>query len=431
MNFVPFIAWKHLTKRCHSGFISFNFGISVLGVAVGVMALIVVLSVMSGFDKELKTKIVGVQPHIILEQAGGIDDYGYVKKEIESLNSSEIISAAPFVQGQAIIRSETYASGVVVKGIDPAHESIKFIKDHTEHGEFNLGDITVSGKSWLGKEDLTTVGRVMIGEELARTLGVGVGDLITIISPALDERSVSSLLKRPKSVPFYVGGIFHVGMNDFDSSLVLVNLEQGQKLYRLGNRVTGIGMRIRDISKADQLKVEILQHFDSTYMVRSWMDLNRNFFSALRVEKAVMTILLSLIVLVAAFNIVSSLTMVVMQKTRDIGILRSVGASTGAISQIFLLEGFLIGFAGVILGSILGLLLSFNLNFVADIVEKLTGFSVFPKDIYFFDQIPVEVKFDDVGLIIAGAFIMSLVAGLYPAFQAARLKPVEALRLGS
>ncbi len=430
MSYVSLIAKKHLTKRSYSGFISFNFAISVLGVAVGVMALIVVLSVMSGFDRELKAKIVGVQPHIILEQVGGIDDPVHVKEEIESIHLTQIETIAPFVQGQAIIRSSTYASGVIVKGVDSANENLSFFKKNIHAGEFNFENVNLSDKNWLGKESMQSVGRVMIGEGLAQLLGVGVGDRVSVISPAMDNKSITSFLKKPKSEPFYVSGIFHLGMNDFDSALVLVNLEQGQKLYRLGNRVSGMSIRLRDVEFADSFKMQIQSHFDSTYVTRSWIDLNRNFFSALKVEKAVMTILLSLIVVVAAFNIVSSLTMVVMEKTRDIGVLRALGATTNAISQIFLLEGFVIGVVGVILGGILGLLLAFNLKPVASFIERTTGFSLFPKDIYFFDQIPVNINFSDVWVIMTAALAMSLLAGLYPAYQAAKLKPVEALRYG-
>ena len=428
MAYISFIAKKHLTKRSYSGFISFNFAISILGVAVGVMALIVVLSVMSGFDRELKVKMVGVQPHIILEQVGGIDDWAKTKAELESFHLADIQTIAPFVQGQAIIRSDTYATGVVVKGVDPASENVSFFKKNMHSGELNFDEMNITNKNWLGKENIKTIGRVVIGGELARLLNVSVGDLVSIISPAMDNKSIASVLKRPKSAPFIVSGVFHVGMNDFDSALALVGLNEGQKLYRLGSRVTGMSIRIRDVEFADDLKVKLQNHFDSTYVVRSWIDLNRNFFAALKVEKSVMAILLSLIVIVAAFNIVSSLTMVVMEKTRDIGVLRSLGATSGAISRIFLLEGFLIGIMGVILGGILGLTLAFRLNPVADWIERWTGLSVFPKDIYFFDQIPVNVNLNDVWLIITAALVMSVFAGLYPAYQAARLKPVEALR---
>ncbi|MBI4388209.1 MAG: lipoprotein-releasing ABC transporter permease subunit [Candidatus Omnitrophica bacterium] len=428
MGFVFLIARKHLMKRCHSGFISFSFSISILGVAVGVMALIVVLSVMSGFDQELKAKMVGVQPHVIVEQVGGIQNSAHVKDDLQKLNLPGVLTIAPFVQGQAIVRSETYATGVVVKGIDLTSENLGFYQNRMKLGALDFTDASLTDENWLGKEQVKSTGRAMIGEELARLLNVSVGDMVSIISPAMDRKSISEALKKPTAVPFLVSGIFHLGMSDFDSGLVLINLNQGQKLYRLGDRVSGVSLRIADVEQADALKKTVRDHLDATFVVRSWIDLNRNFFSALKVEKAVMAILLSLIILVAAFNIVSSLTMVVMEKTKDIGILRALGATAGKISQIFLLEGFMIGIVGVVLGAVLGLLLAFNLNPVSDFIERWTGFSVFPNDIYFFDQIPVSVNFQDVWVIVMAALLMSLVAGFYPAYQAARLRPVEALR---
>lgn len=428
MSYVLHIAGKHLMKRCHSGFISFGFIVSILGVAVGVMALIVVLSVMSGFDQELKSKIVGVQPHIIVEQVGGIDDAAMAKKTIDEMRLPAVQSVAPFVQGQAIIRSGSYASGVVIKGIDTAAENLEMFKKNMRLGELDFHDMKTGegGRKTGEKEGL--IGRIMIGEELAQVLNVGIGDVATIISPATDGKSFSSILKKPVMVSFVVGGIFRVGMSDFDSALVLMSVGQGQALYRLGGRVTGMSIRLSDIEQAEEIKWQIRGRFDSTYIVRSWMDLNRNFFSALKVEKAVMTILLSLIILVAGFTIVATLTMVVMEKTRDIGILRALGATAGKIGQIFLVEGFLIGVGGVVLGACAGLALAFHLNPVADFLERYTGLSVFPRDIYFFDQIPVQIHFDDVWLIAMSALVMSVLAGLYPAYQAACLKPVEAIR---
>ena len=393
------------------------------------MALIVVLSVMSGFDRELKEKIVGVQPHLIIEQVGGVDDVQQTKEAIQKLNLPGLKSIAPFIQGQAIIQSDTYATGVIIKGVDPNGENLQLFESSIRMGDMNFEDVNVTGKNWFGNENIQTVGRVVLGEELAHTLNVTIGDPVSIISPAaVEKKSIMSFLKKPKSVPFVVGGIFHLGMNDFDSALVLVSLKQGQELYKLDNRVTGMSVRLDNVDLADELKIRIQNKFDSTFVIKSWVDLNRNFFSALKIEKAVMTILLSLIVMVAAFNIISSLTMVVMQKTKDIGVLRAIGATASHISQIFLLEGFVIGVVGVLLGAALGLLLAFNLNPVADFIERSTGLSVFPRDIYYFDQIPVDVNMHDVWVIVTAALVMSILAGLYPAVRAARLKPVEALR---
>ena len=423
MKFEYFIAMKYLLKGRRHGFVSVIALISILGVAVGVMALIVVLAVMSGFDRELKTKIVGVQPHIILEGIGGIQNPEEVKKLIESIGLYEIKTIAPFVQGQAIVRSEQNAQGVVVKGIDPEHEPMELFTKHLKYGTLELNDLSMKTKG----DETKWISRAVIGEELAHHLRVSVGDIVTVISPAFDEDPIHAI-KRAKSVPFVVSGIFRLGMSDFDSNLALVNLKQGKLLYQLGDRVSGMSIRLNDVDLADQVKLSIQGRFGTGYVARSWVDLNRTFFRALQVEKTVMTILLSLIILVAAFNIISTLIMGVMEKTKDIGILRALGASRKAVRRIFMIQGFVVGFMGILVGAVAGLLLAFNLNPVSQFLEHHFGISVFPSDIYLFDQIPVEINPPDILLVIAFALFMSLLAGLYPAHHASQLDPIQALR---
>lgn len=423
MRFELFIAFKHLIKGRRHGFISLISVISVLSVAVGVMALIVVLAVMSGFDRELKSKIVGVQPHIILEAVGGIEKPDEIKQAIDPLGFSEIVSIAPFVQGQAILRSKSAATGVIVKGVDPEHEPLDLFQKHMRSGAFDFSDAPVTDQ----RQRLRVMGKVLIGEELAFRLGVATGDLVTIISPAFDDNPITAL-RRTRNLYFVVGGIFRLGMSDYDSSLALVSLKQGQNIYRLGERVSGLSIRLKDVDLADQLKGPIQGRFGTGFVVRSWMDLNRNFFAALKVEKTVMTILLSLIILVAAFNIASTLIMVVMEKTRDIGVLRALGATSGSIRSIFLLQGFIVGLVGVCVGAFAGLELAIHLNPVADFLEKHFGISVFPSDIYYFDQIPTQINRPDVIWTVVFALLMSVAAGFYPAHRAAKLMPVRALR---
>ncbi len=425
MKFEYFIAMRYLVKGRRHGFVSLIAAISILGVAVGVMALIVVLAVMSGFDRELKTKIVGVQPHIILESAGGIQNLDEIRGTIESLGFSEITSITPFIQGQAIIRSAQNAQGVIVKGIDPEHEPMALFEKHLKFGTLDLNDLNMSTE----EESAQTkwISRAIIGEELAHRLRVSIGDAVTIISPAFDEDPIHAI-KRAKSASFIVSGIFRLGMNDFDSGLVLVHLKHGRALYQLGDRVTGMSIRLNNVDLADKIKTSIQGRFGTGYVIRSWVDLNRTFFRALQVEKTVMAILLSLIILVAAFNIISTLIMGVMEKTKDIGILRSLGATRRSIRRIFLLQGFVVGFTGIVVGAAAGLALAFNLNPVSDFLERTFGISVFPSDIYYFDQIPVEINAPDVLLVVAFALVMSLLAGLYPAQYASKLDPVQALR---
>ena len=423
MSFELFIARKHLLKSRRHGFVSLIAIISTLGIAVGVMALIVVLAVMSGFDRELKNKIVGVQPHVILESPGGIGNFEDLKNKIKSFEIPHIQSIAPYVQGQGIIRSEQNAQGAVIKGIDAANEPMDLIKKHLKHGAMELDNIRITTE----QDKTKVIGRAIIGEELASRLRVGLNDVVTIISPAFDDDPIQSI-KRAKNASFVVSGVFRVGMSDFDSNLVLIDLNQAQKLYQLGDRVTGLSLRLDQVELAGDIKFLIQSHLGTGYIIRSWIDLNRTFFRALQVEKSVMTILLSLIILVAAFNIISTLIMSVMEKTKDIGIMRALGATQGAVKRIFLLHGFAVGFSGIFIGAVAGLCLAFNLNPVSDFLERTFGIAVFPSDIYYFDQIPAQVNPSDVLIIVGFAFLMSLMAGLYPAHYASKLDPIKALR---
>ena len=432
MKYESWIAFKHLTRRRKTGFISLISLISILGVAVGVMALIVVLAVMSGFDREIKAKIVNVQPHLRVEKVGGINEPEALTSKIRSWNRPEIQTIAPFVEGQAILRSEKSATGVLVKGVDPSKEDLSIFNDGLRWGTLDfepVEQIHVKRKffSLFKSIEKRFTPAVVLGESLAQALGVGPEDLVSLITPVAEEGKAFSL-ERAESRTFRVAGIFRMGMNDFDSGLVLIRIKDAQELYHLGDRVTGLSVRFRDVDQAQTLKGVFQTELGADYWVRSWYDMNRNFFSALQVEKNTMTILLGLIILVAAFNIVSTLIMIVMEKTKDIGILRALGATRKSIRKIFVLEGFSVGIFGVVLGAVLGLVMAWNLNPIADFLEETTGLSVFPSDIYYLDRIPTEINFTDVTTIIALALLASVLAGIYPANRAARLNPVEALR---
>ncbi|OGW78642.1 MAG: hypothetical protein A2Z83_01510, partial [Omnitrophica bacterium GWA2_52_8] len=351
MSYETFVARRHLSRRMKSGFVSLISMISVGGVGVGVMALIVVIGVMSGFDRELKRKIVNVQPHLRIERVGGVEDPEHVLKWIRDKRIPGLKTAASFVEGQAMIRSQTAALGVMVKGIDFEREDLSIYREHMLRGELAFEDTVKSSTArrlfFFKKKSETKYHSVFIGENLARILGVGVGDEVSLIVP-FDDGSGAMSLARVKNEKFAVGGIFRLGMNDFDTGLVILGLPSAQKLYRLGEKVTGISLRLADVDQAQPWKYQLRGDFDRSFILRSWYDMNENFFQALQVEKSVMTILLALIVLVAAFNIIATLTMVVMEKTKDIGILRAVGATRGGIRRIFLIEGFSIGFLGVV-----------------------------------------------------------------------------------
>ena len=432
MKYESWIAFKHLSGRRKTGFISLISFISILGVAVGVLALIVVLAVMSGFDRELKEKIVSVHPHLRIEKANGIDKPEEWIAKIHSWNLAGLQTVSPFVEGQAIMRSERNAIGVLVKGVDPAREDQSIFRKNLRWGslDFNSIEITRTKKRFLGlskKLERQVIPAVVLGESLAQILGVRPEDRVSLVVPYVEPKKSFSL-ERAQTRTFRVAGIFRVGMSDFDSGLALIRVDQAQELYHLGERVSGLSARFRDVDQAQPLKKVFLNELGSDFWIRSWYDMNRNFFSALQVEKNVMTLLLALIVLVAAFNIVSTLIMVVMEKTKDIGILRALGATRHSIRKIFVLEGFSVGVLGVMLGAVLGLLMAWNLNPIADFIEETTGLAVFPSDIYYLDRIPTEINYFDVTTIVVLALLTSILAGIYPASRAANLRPVEALR---
>lgn len=422
------IAWRQMTHRKGNGFISLISFISVAGIAVGVMALIIVLSVMSGFERDLKAKIVGANPHILITGTEGIENADELIPRIKDAAGSDLLSAAPYVEGQGILRSDTNATGVIVKGLSTDDDSIVTIKDYLLKGEISsIFEVFEFPSSLEGADDELVVGSIAIGHQLAAMLRVDVGDEVRVISPHMEQKK-SFLPKRPKTEIYRVGAVFELGMSSLDSTLVMLDLEHAARLFNLEGKCSGIAVKLRDVLKADVLKKEIQKELGYPYWARSWIDMNRNFFSALKVEKHVMAILLFLIILVAGFNIVSTLIMVVMEKTKDIGIIKSLGATRGAVMRIFLIQGSSVGLIGLITGTVLGLLITFNLNAVADFIEKTTGFEVFPSDIYFFSEIPVEINTHDIIWVVSAAFVVTILAGLYPAFCAARLKTVDALR---
>jgi lipoprotein-releasing system permease protein len=421
MRIELFMALRYLLRRKKAGFISLISLISVMGVAVGVMALIVVLSVMSGFDRELKSKIVGINPHIVINKSGGIEDHEQLIHAIRALGIDKITSISPYVIGQAIIRSDSNALGVMVKAIDPKQEDIYFLKKYIQAGKIGF-----KAPPKKEEDDPDVRGGIVIGRTLAYNLFVEEGDIVYLISPFLEKKGMFG--STAKTEAFRVNGIFQFGMYDVDSTFVLMRLDHAQELYQLGNKVTGLSIKLSDVYWAERIKELLHGQLKFDYWVQTWIDMNRNFFSALKVEKNVMAILLFLIILVAAFNIVSTLIMVVMEKTKDIGILKSLGVTKVTIRNIFVMEGAIVGIMGTTLGVSAGLLVTRWLNPIADFIEMATGFEVFPSDIYYFDSIPTQINPADVVVVAAFAFIITMLASMYPAQRAASLKPVEALR---
>jgi lipoprotein-releasing system permease protein len=416
MKYEWFIGQRYLKAKRKQTFISIITIISIAGVMVGVMTLIVVLAVMSGFEKTLKEKILGTQAHLVLLKASqeGLDHYEEVLKKVQEVKGVD--SAAPFIFNQVMLSSESNVSGVVIKGIDPDR----------------VGKVTeLSHNMKAGRlQDLKEVGGseapgIILGVELAKHLGVSLNDTIQVISPL---GTMTPMGMMPKMKRFHVVGIFYSGMYEYDNTMAYLSLESAQKFFGMGARVTGIEIKTNDIYKVREIGKEIRQKLGFPFWTKDWMEMNRNLFSALKLEKIAMFIILVLIVLVAAFNIISTLIMVVMEKHKDIAILKSMGAPSKGILKIFVIEGGVIGVVGTILGTILGLGAALNLEKITGFVENLFGFKILSSDVYYIDKLPSQVNPLDVGLIVTTAILISLLATLYPAWRASKLDPAEALR---
>jgi len=416
MKYEWFIGLRYLKAKRKQTFISIITVISIAGVMVGVMALIVVLAVMSGFENTLKEKILGTQAHLNLLKASqeGMDQYQEVTKRVEETKG--VVSAAPFIISQVMLSSESNVFGVVLKGIDP--ERVGRVTELAHNLKAGRLEDLKGGK----EGDLPGI---ILGVELAKHLSVSLNDSIQVISPL---GTVTPMGMMPKMKRFRVKGIFYSGMYEFDNTMAYVSLESAQKFFSMGDRVTGIEIKTNDIYKVKEIGQEIRRKMGFPFWTKDWMEMNRNLFSALRLEKIAMFIILVLIVLVAAFNIISTLIMVVMEKHKDIAILKSMGASSSSILKIFTIEGGVIGVVGTILGTILGLAAAFNLEKITDFVEHLFGFKILSSDVYYIDKLPSQVNPLDVFLIVLTAVLISLLATLYPAWRASKLDPAEALR---
>ncbi len=414
MRYEWLIGLRYLKAKRKQTFISIITIISVAGVTVGVMTLIVVLAVMSGFEKTLKEKILGTQPQIIIVKADqeAMDHYEEVLKKVQEVKG--VVAASPFIFNQVMLSSESSVFGVVLNGIDPDR----------------IGKVTELARNMkAGRlQDLKETGEnpgIVLGKELAKRLGVSINDTIQVISPL---GTMTPMGMMPKMRRFRVVGIFYSGMYEYDNTLAYVSLASAQKFFGMGDRVTGIEVKTNDIYRVKEIGRQIQHKLGFPFWTRDWMEMNRNLFSALRLEKIIMFIILVLIVLVAAFNIISTLIMVVMEKQKDIAILKSMGAPSRGILRIFVIEGGVIGVAGTALGTIIGLGIALNLDKIVAFLENFFGFKILSPDVYYIERFPSQVNITDVVLIVATAILLSLLATLYPAWRASKLDPAEALR---
>jgi lipoprotein-releasing system permease protein len=429
MRHLPFewaLSLRYLKAKRQQVFISLITWISVGGVAVGVMALIVVLAVMSGFEDLLKHKIVGTNAHVVVLQLDGhrLEAYEQVMERVR--HATHVVAAAPFVYSQVMLSSRTNAMGVVIRGIDPAREQLvtDLAKNIREGGLERLSE-EVARVANVEEEMPSRLSGIVIGRELAKNLNTFLGDEMTVVSPM---GTITPAGMMPKYRRFEVVAIFDSGMFEYDTSLAFISLPTAQRFFNLGDAVTGLQVRVDDVDRAPQVARVLRRELGFPYWTRDWTEMNRNLFAALRVEKVTMFVILVLIVLVAAFNIVGTLIMMVMEKRRDIAILKAMGATRRAIMKIFVLQGLIIGAAGTVAGAIGGVMLASSLEQIRGFLEGVLQMSVFPKEVYYFDQLPVKLQGLDFALITLAAIVLSFLATLYPAWNAARLDPVEILR---
>jgi len=408
LSFEWFVAWRYLRARRKTRFISIITIISVVGVAVGVMALTVVLGVMNGFEEEIHRRIIGINAHVILLKYGAepVRDFQTIIDIAETV--PEVVAAAPFTYSKGVIKGYERSDGAVIRGADL--ESEARVTDIMENIEPRLETLT----SGPGEIPL-----MIIGDELALRLRVTVGDTVALSSPF--DYVVTPMGVMTSVSQFRVAGLYSSGMYEYDQQLVYIDLPMAQRLFGMGDGVTGIEIRVEDPWRAPEVGSAVVAAVGGfPYRANNWIYLNRNLFTWMRTEKKVMFWILSLIIMVAAFNIASTLIMVVMEKTKDIGVMKSMGATARSILRIFIAEGLVIGVLGMLIGSIGGFVL-------ASLLDRYQFISL-PGDVYPVETLPVLMKFSDFVIVAGAAILISFLAALYPAWKAAKLAPVEAIR---
>ncbi|MBI4432859.1 MAG: ABC transporter permease [Candidatus Omnitrophica bacterium] len=391
MTYEWLIARRYIWSKRRHPFVGVISTISILGITVGVAALITVLAVMNGFDEELKSRIIGTRAHLVLEKDGVFDETEEVAERLAAIGG--IAQMAPFIEGQALIQNQQWSSGVLVRGIDPPKEkNVSKFYDYLVDG--TLSDVP---------------GGVVIGSELKKRMGIKMGSQVGL---------VTQMKKKP--APFVVEGVFSSGMYEFDANLIFLNWESASALFDFKNSTRGLSIALKNPEDAKSVKGQIQDLLGFPYIVRTWMETNKTLFGALQLEKMVMFLILALIIFVACLNIAGSLTILVMDKTKDIGVLKALGAKPFSLMAIFAIDGFLIGGIGALTGCGVGIGLCALL--------KKYSFIDLPREIYYMDKLPVSMDPADTAWVIAVALALSFLSALYPAVMAARLDPVKALR---
>ncbi len=413
-----FVGLRYLRAKRRTRTISLNTFISITGITLGVAALIGTLGIMTGFKEDMQAKILGTTSHVVVQARGQQTMAGYSELIHQVEEVPGVVAATPYIFKQVLLTSKTGVRGVVLRGIDPNKEpEVTEMTKNVKSGTVQDLDVQRQPQPAPADTDTQTDRKpgIIVGKELAMRLGVVVGDRINVVSPV---GPISALGMTPKIRPFQVVGLFESGMYEYDSSLAYISLEEAQRFFSLGRTATGIEVKVEDVFTADAVANRIAAQLGTGYMARDWMLLNRNLFSALRLEKTMMFLLLVLITLVASFNIVGTLTMIVNEKQREIAILKAMGATPQAIMRIFMLNGLVIGLTGTAIGIPLGY----------TFLYLIENYWTFDQTVYYISHIPVHVKALDVILVSFSAILISFAATLYPSWQAAKLAPVSALR---
>lgn len=404
------IALRYLRSRRREAFISVISSLSLIGIALGVATLIIVMAVMNGFRAELFNKILGVNGHVLMQPLDGpLDDYRAVADRVSGVDG--ITMAIPFVEGQALISGDAGSSGTLVRGVSPEDfKRLRFVSDN-----IILGD---AGGFGLTKS-------VVLGSRLASALGVTVGSTIELINP---NGAVTPFGVTPRIDTYLVQAIFEIGMSEYDAAFLYMPLAEAQSYFDQEGIVTAIEVYSDDPDAVDRLRPLIQAAAERPVYLIDWRQRNATFFSALVVERNVMFIILTLIILVAALNVISGMTMLVKEKTRDIAILRTIGATRGSILRVFLIVGLSIGFVGTAIGFILGTVISLNIEAIRQAIASLLDMELFSPELYFLSQMPADMDSAETALVVVMALTLSLLATIYPAWKAARTDPVVALK---
>jgi len=420
MKYLPyelFVGWRYTRAKRKNHFISFISLTSMIGIALGVAALIVVLSVMNGFQKELRTRILGVASHLEVTGASNqLADWQSVSTFTAKLPNVQ--ASAPYISAQAMLSYDQGVQGAIVRGVIPsAEDQVADLGKHMKAGR--LDDLRAGEFG------------IVLGVDLALSLGAKIGDKVVLMAPQ-GQFTPTGVVPRLKQ--FTLVGLFQIGMYEYDAGLALIHIEDAAKLYRMGQNVSGVRLKLDDLFDAPVVSANISDQLNSqlnqsgSYYVSDWTRQHANFFRAVQMEKRVMFIILTLIVAVAAFNIVSTLVMAVTDKRADIAIMRTFGASPSSIMKIFIVQGALIGIIGTALGALFGILIALNIDTIIPFIEGLFNVQFLAKDVYYISDLPSDLIWSDVVTIVTVSFILSLLATLYPSFKASRINPAEALR---